>query len=760
MATKRSRAGDGSPAGPVLLRTKLRPPPVRAGLIPRARLAKLLEAGAQGRLCLIDASAGSGKTTLLAQWCLADQASRRIAWLSLDDGEDDPVRFWVYVIEALRVVEPGLGEGALGLLQGSGAADVLTQVALPQLLNELGAKESELVLVLDDYHLVTNRVCHDSLGFFVDHLPANVHLMVATRVDPPLALARLRASGELTELRIVDLGFTDAEATTLLNQSMGLELTAQQTQRLWEWTEGWAAGLVLAGLSLRGRADPGPFIASFEAGHRHVVDYLGSEVLASQPAQLRDFMIRTSVLDRLSGSLCDAVLETDSSAGLLAELEQANQFLIALDDQRQWYRYHHLFAQLLSLQLAEQEPALVPLLHRRAAAWYQHAGDVEAAIDHAASAGEFAQAGALIARHWLVYGQRGRITTVQRWLDLLPDDFITANPPLALLAAWVGGLCDVPRREIERRLATAEASDYQGPLPAGLHSVPFAAALVRAVNTFDDVTRSLRAARQAVEAADPRPSRSYWTGAAALGRSLYLSGQAAEAQAVLEDVTSHGPAPDRQPFVVINALALLSLLTGEDGDDERAMALARQAMDVAEAQGARYDPMTGVAYIALARATARRGGLAEAEQLLDEGLQVLGNDSYAVQHAQAMVELAGVRHARGDTDGARAAFGEARRLITSFADPGMLGSLLDHTERALGRPSRRRPAATEALTDKELVVLRLLATKLSQPEIAQELYVSVNTVRTHTQGIYRKLGVASRQEAIAAAREHGLLART
>ena len=301
---------------------------------------------------------------------------------------------------------------------------------LPQLLNELGAKESEVVLVLDDYHLVTNRVCHDSLGFFVDHLPANVHLMVATRVDPPLPLARLRAGGELTELRIVDLGFTDAEATTLWNQSMGPELTAQQTQRLWEWTEGWAAGLVLAGLSLRGRADPGPFIA--------------------------------------------------------------------------------LFAQLLSLQLAEQEPEMVPVLHRRAAAWYQHAGDVEAAIDHAASAGEFAHAGALIARHWLLYAQRGRVTTVQRWLDLLPDDFITANPPLALLAAWVGGLCDVPRREIERRLATAEASDYQGPLPAGLHSVPFAAALVRAVNTFD-VTRSLRAARQAVRppTRDPR-GRTGW----------------------------------------------------------------------------------------------------------------------------------------------------------------------------------------------------------------------------------------------------------
>jgi LuxR family transcriptional regulator, maltose regulon positive regulatory protein len=755
--SQQRRAGEVGLHEPVLLRTKLRPPPVRAGLIPRARLDALLEAGTRGKLCLIDAPAGSGKTTLLARWCLADGASRRVAWVSLDEG-DDAVWFWVYVVEAFRVVEPGFGEVPLGLLQGSGSAEALTQVVLPQLLNELATSGDDLLLMLDDYHLISSSTCHNTLQFFIDHLPANVHVVLSTRVDPPLPLARLRASGELAELRIADLGFTDTEAASLFQDALGLDLTSQAVQRLWERTEGWAAGLVLAGLSLRGRADPEPFIATFEAGHRHVVDYLGSEVLASQPEPLRTFMVRTSILQRLSAPLCDAVLEAEDSGELLAELEQANLFMIALDDHRQWYRYHHLFGQLLSLELAEQEPELVPALHRRAAGWYQDAGDVEAAIHHATAAGEFAQAGVLITRNWLSYARRGRIATVHRWLDGLPDAFITANPPIALLAAWVGGLCNMSMHEVERWLASAEASDYQGPLPPGMPTVPFAAAMVRAMNTFDHVGRSLRAARRAVDAADPRPSESFWMGAAALGRSLYLSGQAAEARAVLGDLASHAPAPDQQPFVVINALALLSLLEGEDGDDGRAMALARQAMDVAEAQGVRYDPMTGVAYIALARSAARRGGLAEAEQLLDQGLQVLRNNSFMVQYAQAMVELAGVRHARGDTDGARAALEEARRLITAFADPGMLGSLLDRTERALGRPSsRRRPSAIEALTDRELVVLRLLATTLSQPEIAQELYVSVNTVRTHIQGIYRKLGVASRKEAIAAARAQHLL---
>jgi LuxR family maltose regulon positive regulatory protein len=540
---------------------------------------------------------------------------------------------------------------------------------------------------------------------------------------------------------------------------MELDLTPKEVQRLWERTEGWAAGLVLAGLSLRGRADPEPFIASFEAGHRHVVDYLGSEVLARQPEPLRAFMLRTSILQRLSASLCDAVLEADSSGELLAELEQANLFLIPLDDHRQWYRYHHLFGQLLGLELAEQEPELVPVLHRRAAAWFRDAGEVEAAIHHFTAAGEFAQAGALITRNWLSYARRGRIATVQRWLNRLPDEFVTATPPVAVLAAWVGGLCNVPLRAIERWLAAAEASDYQGPLPPGMPSVAFVAAMVRAMNTFDDVGRSLRAGRQAVAAASQRPSESYLMAAAALGRSLYLSGQAAEAQAVLAEVAGASPAPDQQPFVVVNTMALRSLLAADDGDDERAMALARQAMDVAEAQGVRYDPMTGVAYIALARSTAGRGALAEAEQLLDQALQVLGNDSYKVQYVHALAELAGVRHRRGDGDGARTAAEEARRVVATFADPGMVGSLLDRTERALGRPARREPSAAAALTDRELVILRLLATELSQPEIANELYVSVNTVRTHIQGIYRKLGAASRGEAITIAREQRLLSR-
>ena len=746
------------PAGPILLRTKLCPPPVRAGLVPRARLDTLLNAGAKGRLCLVDAPAGSGKTTLLAQWWRAEQGTRRIAWLSLDDGDDDPVRFWTYVVEALRVVEPGLGDGALGLLQGSGTGDVLGQVMLPQLLNELDTTGSDLVLVLDDYHLVTNATCHATLGFFIDHLPANVHLVVATRVDPPLALARLRAGGELVELRIAELGFTSDEAGRLLQEAMGLALTPDQTQRLWERTEGWAAGLYLAGLSLRGQPDPAPFIASFETGHRHVVDYLGAEVLARQPAPLRDFMVRTSVLQRLSGSLCDAVLETDGSAGLLAELEQANQFLIALDDQRHWYRYHQLFAGLLRLELTGREPELVPLLHRRAAVWYQDHGDVEAAVHHASAGGDYQRATDLVTGHWLSFARRGRVATVERWVDGLPDEVVAAAPSVVVAKVWTAGHRGLPRQELDRWLATASTGDPDAPVPDWAASVPFEVAIARAHFTYDDAGTVLEAARRATELAGPGPSEAGWMATAALGRALYLAGRPAEARQVLATVSLDDLPTERQPFAVVTLLGVASLLAGDRGDDATAATLARRAMEVAKAGGASFHPLYGIASIALARALARQGGLAEAEELLERVLPVLDIDSFQLQYAEALLALAEVRQAGGDADGARGVTDQARALIGRFTDPGMLAARLGQAGGG-GPAGGRRPAGGPAgeLTERELVVLRLLATTLSQREIAQELYVSVNTVRTHIQGVYRKLGAASRSEAVAAASDHGLL---
>jgi LuxR family transcriptional regulator, maltose regulon positive regulatory protein len=745
-----------TPPGSVLVGTKLRPPAPRAGLIPRASLVSLLEAGLEAKLCLVDAPAGSGKTTLLTQWCADAAGGGRVAWVSLDESDNDPTRFWEYVVEAFRTVEPNLGATALTALHRR-SVDI-PRVVLPSLLNDLGEVGSPLVLVLDDYHHLTNASCHQTLGFFLDHLPAGIHVVLSTRADPPLPLARMRARGELAELRVAELQFTNQEAAALLNGSMGLQLATEEVERLAERTEGWAAGLVLAGLSLRGRQDTGAFIASFQGDNRHIADYLATEVLERQPEPIRQFLLRTSVLERLSGPLCDAVLETEGSTERLAELERSNLFLMPLDDRRDWYRYQHLFAQLLRLDLGQRDPELVPVLHRRAAAWHRQAGNVDEAIGHASAAGEFAEAGALIAQQWLTYWLSGRQATVARWLDGLPEEAITTDPPVALVAAWIRGFSGASKQETQRWLAAAGDAGWEGVLPDGTPSLAFGAAMARATMVFDDVGRSNVAARRALELAGPQPTPFHWTAQAALGHGLYLSGHSAEARLRLEELVSQVPAAV-QPYDVATALAVLSLIAG-DQDDPDAASLADRAVAVVDAQGLSFEPLCGIVHLALGRALARRGELAEAEVQLGRALELFEIDSMGVHRAFALLVLASVRHGRGELAGARALVERARELVERSTDPGVLPALLEQTEGVLGSRPRRRVQVDAPLTERELAVVRLLPTRLSTREIGRELYVSVTTIRSHVQAIYRKLEVTTRAEAVAHARELGLIARS
>jgi LuxR family maltose regulon positive regulatory protein len=740
----------GSP-GPELLWTKLVAPAPRAGLLPRAGLQSLLQASLQAKLCLVAAPAGSGKTTLLAQW-RAVAGGGRVAWVSLEESDNDPTRFWSYLVAALRTVEPGVGTVALEALGGPSVE--LERVVVPSLVNDLATVGAPLVLVLDDYHVITNAICHQTLGWFLDHLPAEVHVVLSTRLDPPLPLARMRARGELAELRVGELQFTGEEAAELLNGSMGLALAAADVARLAERTEGWAAGLVLAGLSLRGRPDSSGFIAAFSGGDRHVADYLVAEVLERQPEELRGFLLRTSVLERLSSPLCDAVLETQGSAELLRELEASNLFVVPLDDRRQWYRYHQLFAQLLRLQLGAHEPTLVPVLHRRAAAWHRQAGNVDEAIGHASAAGDLAEAGALIARHWAAHWLGGQRATVARWLDGLPQEAIMADPPVALIAAWSRGFQGASKQDTERWLAAAEDEGYGGPPPDGMGSQAFGAALARATLIFDDVGRSAAAARRALELAGDQPTEFSWAGSA-LGQALYLSGQAAEARPWLEGLVSQVPA-SVQPYAVVTALAVLSLLAA-DQDDPAAAALAHRAVATAEAQGVNFEPLSGMVYLALGRALGRQGELAEAEVQLGRALELFQVDSMGLHRTYGLLVLASVRHGRSDLPGARALVDQARELVEQSTDPGMLPAVLEQTEEALGSRPRRPVQVAAPLTERELAVLRLLPTRLSTREIGRELYVSPNTVRSQVQAIYRKLQVNSRAEAVTNARQLGLL---
>src|SRR5918994_1813517 len=619
VGTDRSPSQAVGPHRPELVWGKLRPPALRAGLIQRAGLLSLLQTGLAAKLCLLDAPAGFGKTTLLGQWRMA-AGGHRVAWVSMDEGDNDPTRLWVYVVEALRTVEPGVGAAALEALHRPSAD--LGRVVLPGLLNDLQAVGSQLFLVLDDYHLVTNLACHQTLNFFLERLPAGVHVAMSARADPQLPLARMRARGELAELRVAELRFTREEASALLNASMGLRLDTEEVERLAERTEGWAAGLYLAGLSLRGREDPSGFIASFQGDNRHVADYLAADVLSRQTEEITTFLLRTSVLERLSGPLCDAVLETEGSARVLGELERSNLFLVPLDDHREWYRYHQLFGELLRLELTSREPEVA----------------------------------------------------------------ILADPPVAYVAAWIGGFSGASKEETERWLAATEDASYAGPPPDGLNSLAFGAALTRAAIVFDDVGRAAQAARRACDLADPQPAPYWWMAQAALGQALYLSGRSGEPRSLLEELVARVQAT-RQPYAVITGFAVLSLLADDETDHQTATSLANRAAAIADAQGLSADPLCGIVHMALGRVLIRQGKLTEAQEQLEWALGLFGIDSMAVHRAHVLLLLAQLDHVRGDLPGARALLQRAHELTDRMADPGVLPALLHQTRQRLSSAS-------------------------------------------------------------------------
>lgn len=445
-----------------LLATKLYIPAPRPNRVPRPRLTERMERGSAGPLTLVSAPAGFGKSTLLSEW--AHSGHRQVAWVSLDEGENDPIRFLCYVATALQrlfpELAPGLGEDALvALRQMQTPSMELLEPVLTGLLNEVHALDQDVVLVLDDYHVIESPAVHQIVQFVLDRLPPRLHLVIATRIDPPLPLSRLRARGQLTEIRAQDLRFTPQEAADFLNHAMGLSLPASSVDALEERTEGWAVGLQMAALSLQGREDVRGFIQHFTGSHRYVLDYLTDEVLSRQTEGLRDFLLRTAILNRLSGPLCDAVTGRQDGQAVLEELEAANLFLIPLDDTRTWYRYHHLFGTLLRHQLERKEgKAGMAILHERASDWLGANGHPEDALEHALAAGAHDRAVELVSQHALPRLMRGDAGTVLRWIQSLPPEWVRSRPWLRLVYTWaLMATFQVPAaeeqvRELERDL--------------------------------------------------------------------------------------------------------------------------------------------------------------------------------------------------------------------------------------------------------------------------------------------------------------------
>ena len=417
-------------AGP-LLETKLYVPRRRRGLVPRPRLSERLSRGAESTLTLVSAPAGFGKTTLLAEWLAAAPADgRSAAWLSLDQRDNDPASFWTYLIAALQTVAPGVGAGALALLQ---SPQPPIEAVLATLLNDLGAVPNDVVLVLDDYHVIDARDVQDGMAFLLEHLPPQMHLVIASRADPALPLARLRARGELVEIRAADLRFTPDEAAAYLNEVMGLELTAQDVAALEGRTEGWIAALQLAALSMQGRDDVAGFIAGFAGDDRYIVDYLVEEVCSASPSMSGSFLLQTSILDRLSGPLCDAVTGQDGGKAMLEALERGNLFLVPLDDRRHWYRYHHLFADVLQAHLLDEQPDHVPELHRRASDVVRaERRAVRGDPPRAGRRGLRASGGPGRAGDPGACAGAGRRPRCVGWLEALPDEVVRVRPVLSV----------------------------------------------------------------------------------------------------------------------------------------------------------------------------------------------------------------------------------------------------------------------------------------------------------------------------------------
>jgi len=652
----------------VLLATKLHVPTARPGLVPRPRLAGRLQDG----VALVCAPAGYGKTVLLAEWVRS--RPRPSGWLSLDAADNDPARFWRHTVAALD--EAGLEVGEqIGPLLGPSAPPSF-QNLVTALINELATDEA--VLILDDYHVIKSASVHESVGFLIEHRPAGLSLVLASRTDPPLPLARIRAAGQLAELRAADLRFTAGEAAELLQQAVPA-LPEASAAALAGKTEGWAAGLQLAALSLRGRNDTAAFVAAFTGSHRYILDFLTEEVLERQPQDLRNFLLQTSVLDRLSGSLCDAVTGRAGSQAQLERAERAGLFLVPLDETRRWWRYHHLFADLLRARLREEQPSHEARLHRDAAAWYEQHALPDDAIRHAVAAGETTWAARMIEEHFdVVYYQRGEAATIAAWLAALPDDLVRGRPRLLLaqaqMAAASGRVADVERAAAaaERTAAAADTESFEptvGRAVSMLVNVPGQVALERSY--LAQLRGDAQATAAFAEQVLARSTAEEWlltsTARGFLAVAEWLHGRLHAAEAAFCDRIAQWRAAGQATLAAWGSYQLAQVQRA-GGRLEAARLTGEQALEAVG--GGAPGPASGPAFMSLAEVAYQRNDLDLARRLATEGIALCRQFVYTPPLAAGLVTLAWIRQAAHDPAGARAAMAEAARI--SPVPPGLL----------------------------------------------------------------------------------------
>ncbi|MFN2226031.1 MAG: LuxR C-terminal-related transcriptional regulator, partial [Anaerolineae bacterium] len=648
------------------------------------------------RLTLVAAPAGFGKTTLVGAWLRS--AGRPTAWLSLDEGDDDEARFWTYLVAALQTLHPGLGQDAMQLLRAPQRPAV--EAVLTPLLNDMAGLPADTILVLDDYHLITDVAIHRGLTFLLGHLPPAVHLVIVTRADPPLPVYRLRARGQLTELRADALRFTAGEAAAFLNSAMGLELARKDVEALEARTEGWIVGLQLAALSLQGRADAHEFITAFGGGHHYVLEYLTHEVVRHQPAPVQRFLIETSILDRLCVPLCDAVTGGDDGQDTLAYLRERNLFIVPLDDEHHWHRYHHLFSDLLgNLLRQERPPEAVRALHLRAAEWYDESGLSAEAVRHALAAGDYQRMARLIERYSLAMVTRGELATLLRWIEALPEEVALSRPWLCVHQAWPLTLAG-QAGAAEPLLQRIEVLVSPGSPDPGDREILGNAAAMRALlaTMRGDMSRAVEWARRADELLPPDNLIPRHTLPFIFASAYLADGDLVQAERALREELALGRASDNL-WTVVRTLCDLADLHMVRGQLREAARLCREALGEAEARGARQFGTVGYARVKLAEVDYERYDLDAARDGAREGVALMQGWQQPYEMVQGYTVLATILQARGDDGGAREALDSAEAFQAQHPAYPRLNSLVRRCRVRLllarGEPGQATRQATD-----------------------------------------------------------------
>lgn len=752
-----------------LLKTKLFPPPLRSNQVKRhILLDKFTLARQRGVACtLVSAPAGFGKTTLVVDY--ARSSALPFAWLALDENDNDPLRFWRYIDTALAAIDSRIGEGMRSTLYESQSPD--TQQFVTNLVNDIIGLEKELILVLDDYHVISNQAIHEGMTFLINHSSTNLHLVIVTRADPPLPISRLRAQGQLMELRIADLRFTRDEASAFLNNSMNLNLPVSDVDALETRTEGWIVGLQLAALSMQERIDKHQFIQSFTGSHHYVLEYLMDEVLSRQPESLQRFLLETSILPRMCASLCNAVTECTDSAEVLADLHRRNLFVTPLDGERNWFRYHHLFAELLNGNLQRTHAADLPILHRRAAQWFKENNYIGDALRHAFAIPDYPYASRLVVDNWRQIYHQGRLNTAVEWLDSLPLDFVRQSPPLGVAYCWtlfVRGDYDPIETYLDEITQTFEQMIAAGRLPKEhpeynivLQQVILLRAIVQrhqgdvniAMRKIEQLLPTIEELRQTLGpvVADMGYTACY----SQMGYTYVAAGDLDRAADYLSRVSPHARRCGNILALAHTTieLARISLLLGRL---EQAEKICRDELSLTGQSAYADYPAFCLIHLGLANVLREKKAWDEAEYHLQKGLETAKKSGHQYYLAQGYLIAARLHHSHGKTDLAHDNMHKAEQ-IAALIHNRFLNEAITQNKQYLKSKAVPAQPLIEPLSERELEVLRLICTGKSNQEIADELFIALDTVKRHANNIYGKLSVKRRAQAILEARRLGLL---